>query len=127
MFRMSREELIARLETATRMDYSKLNATSPVNLKLLLYVPGGMIACSSANLPTRDDVIVQEGNSMHFAPLDLILSVDCPLEIPSEAEKELFLYCKDAVIIPFSGKEIRAESLVVPLSAVTGFSLGSLK
>lgn len=126
MFRMSREELIARLEAAERMSFTKLGAPDHANLKLLLYVPSGMIACTSVDLPSKSEVIVQEEDSWHFAPLDLALSVDCPVEMPREVKEEVFLYCKEAVIIPFSGKEIHANALVVPLSAVIGFSLGAV-
>jgi len=124
---MSREELIVRLQAVQKMDLSNLHQSITADRKLLLYTAAGIIVCSSAGLPTKEELLVQEENSWSFSLLDFALSLDLPKELPPEIDEEEFLYCKEAVIIPYGGKEIHANALVVPLSSVIGFSVGSVE
>lgn len=125
MFRMSREELIARLDAVTKMSYDKIPTEKPIKPKLLLYVPSGVVSCSSAKIPTQNEyqAAVVADNAINL--LELALSSSIPDEVRTQQSCESFLYCKDAKIITFDGHEFPASALCIPLASIFGFSVHS--
>lgn len=127
MFMMSREELIARLIASTKTDYSSISSEASGKMNLLLYIPGGVISCTAADIPTLDELVSSIEQTRKLSTLEMALVAESPVAASKQEYEEMFLYCKDAKIVMFSGDQFPATELVVPLSSVLGFSLGSVK
>lgn len=125
MFSMSRMELLARFMGVESADFGTLKPEKPINIKIVLYMPFGMVVCTSAKRPTYEEITAQLERSV-LNPLDWALAQELPaIDALDEEEKELFILCKDAKIIPFSGPERYVEELCIPVSSVLGFAVGS--
>ena len=124
MFKMSKEELVARLSVVTSADFSKFLTDDVQERKLILLTPAGLITCRSAKISDTEEVIETAGETKTLNLLEMALSAKMPDDSQAGVEERTFLYCVDATITPYSGGTINVPGICIALESVFGFSLG---
>lgn len=124
MFKMSKEELVARLSAVVSTDFSKLLTDDARERKLILLTPAGMVTCRDAKICDTEEVAETAGETKSLNLLEMALSVKLPDDSQADVEEKMFLYCVDATITPYSGGTINVPGICIALESVFGFSLG---
>lgn len=124
MFMMSKEELVARLSAVVSTDLSKLLKNDEPERKLILLTPAGMVTCRDAKICKPEELVETAGETKSMNLLEMALSVKMPEESQTDEDEEMFLYCVDATITPYSGGTINVPAICIALESVFGFSLG---
>ena len=115
MFKMSKQELVVRLDAATKA----ANEYSNTDNKLLLFAPCGMVCCVNAEIKKVSDC------NQDSSILDIALGIDRPATSCTKTDEEVFVLCKDAEITTYSGANFNVPVLCLALKDVFGFSSGT--
>ena len=127
MFFMSKEELVARLQTTANADITKFTDAAQ-SQKLFLLTQAGIMSCSDVNLRSYDDVLQDVKTKNSFNLLDFALATPLPGDAKIEKVKKTFLYCVDVDFLPNSGGNlISLPAICIDLDRVCGFSVGTLQ
>jgi len=119
VFRMSKEELVVRLNaTIAALENHPYRRSN----KLLLFTDSGMISCNEAELRSTSEL---EGEtSIPVQEIALSQDIDSGAADSNGWIEEEFLYCTDVKIRAHGGHTIRLPFLCVALQDVHAFSVG---
>ena len=123
MFKMSKQELVARLIASAEVGLRSLSDDDRKR-QLILLTPAGMITCTEAKLSSYDEVIAKSAETRNVNIMEFALTSKGPESVNSLGDEETFLYCVDAVITPYSGGRINVPSICIALESVFGCSIG---